>query len=267
VATVTRLVETLKDKPPYDRVRIETGMLHGSRSYVEFNFRDKPTTKELGDMAIITVVADRNVRLVQRLCIIQNKSARGDRWDVDEEQLFLLKNFPPLAGNRGIFKGVGSITFRNRSGCLGAYGLLHEPGEMVFASAGVVSECMRAGSSLHMRDTGFFPARPFPAGIINPWIEYPWSSFGPLERFLGNVHFCRDVYDFVKDWTQINIGEPTCWDNAAVNSEADGLANHLIWQAGLGHGLELPQGEIPVDWKFDGSMAVLVMRLDVGSKG
>lgn len=291
VATVTRLVEALGGKS-HKQVHIEASKIHGSRSFVEFNFRDKPTTKELGDMAIISLVTAGKERLVQRLCIIQNKNIRGDKWDVDEEQLFLLKNFPPFTGNRGIFRGMRDVAFQNRSGCLGAYGLFHEPGEMVFASAAVTAECLRGGKSLQMCDAGPRQTGHVAVDGTGPWggslpfhrfhpeewlmlMEKAWHRYGPFSwpgsgiglPFLGNVHFSRDIYDFIRDWTQMNIGEFTCWAGVVVNQEVDGFANHLIRSAKLGHRANLPLNDQYGDRMFDASMAVFVLHYDVGPKG
>ena len=153
VAIVTKLVDAVNGRS-YDQLQITASKIHGSRSCVEFNFRDKPTTKELGDMAVISVVTSGMSRLLQRLCIVQNKKAKDKSWGVDPEQLFLLKNFPPFSGNRGIFRGMHDVAFRNRSGCLGAYGLLADPGDMLFVSAPVLSEVLRERRSVASSDIG-----------------------------------------------------------------------------------------------------------------
>ncbi|MFC1635479.1 hypothetical protein ACFL5Z_11615 [Planctomycetota bacterium] len=98
VSLVQGLVDVVNGKS-YGSLRFSANMLHGSRSYVEFNHRDKPVTKELGDMAVISLVTRGRERLLQKLCIIQNKKTSGNSWSIDSEQLFLLKNFPPFSGS------------------------------------------------------------------------------------------------------------------------------------------------------------------------
>jgi hypothetical protein len=289
VEIVTKLAETVKGKS-YDQVQISASKIHGSRSYVEFNFRDKPTTKELGDMAVITVVTAGRDRLLQRLCIVQNKKARDQKWRIDPEQLFLLKNFPPFVGNRGIFRGMSNVVFHNPSGCLGAFGLLSEPGEMMFVAAPVFAELLRDRGSLPASEIGLPALIPhdggqsaFHGGSLSmppfeseEWImhevfrknrPFPWRGLGYSLPFLGNVHYGRDMYDFVRAWTQVNLGEFTCFHGEVINAEADGFANHLIRSAGLEAGVDFPTGDRYVERKFEGGMAVLLLRMDVEHRG
>lgn len=245
VELVTKLVDAVNDKS-YDQIQISANKIHGSRSYVEFNFRDKPTTKELADMAVITVITAGKNRLAQRLCVIQNKKAKDQKWAIDHEQLFLLKNFPPFTGNRGIFRGMSDVAFRNRSGCLGAFGLFSEPGEMMLVAAPEFAELLRDRASISQADIGllshvlhdggqpFVHAGPFSMPLFDPeeWHfimremvhrigPFPWRGFGHSLPFLGNVHYTRDMYDFVKAWTQVNLGEFTCMLGAIINAPAD----------------------------------------------
>jgi hypothetical protein len=291
VEIVTRLVDTVKDKT-YDKIHISANKIHGSRSYVEFNFRDKPTTKELGDMAVITVVTSGKTRLLQRLCVIQNKKGKDGKWTIDSEQLFLLKNFPPFTGNRGIFRGMSNVTFRNRSGCLGAFGLFADPGEMMLVAAPEFAELLRDRSSLTQSDIGLpshvlndggqpnFHAGLFSKPPFDPreWYmlmrklfhkigPFPWNEFGRSLPFLGNVHYARDMYDFIKAWTQVNLGEFTCMQGAIINAQADSFANQLVRNAGLESGVDFPNGNRNVEYKFEGSMAVFLLRMDVKQMG
>ena len=45
VALVTRFADTVKGRN-YRGLKLHCKKIHGSKSYVSFNFRDKPTTKE-----------------------------------------------------------------------------------------------------------------------------------------------------------------------------------------------------------------------------
>jgi len=290
VAIVTKLVAALNGKS-YDHIRVAANKIHGTRSFVEFNYRDKPTTKELGDMAVISIVTAGKNRLLQRVCIIQNKKAKDHAWGVDAEQLFLLKNFPPFSGNRGLFRGLSDVGFRNRSGCLGAYGLFDEPGEMMFVAAPLFSEVLRDRSSVSLDEIGLpssisqsgvqsaFSSAPFGQffdpeewhmimrEVFHRFGPLPWRGFGLGLPFFGNVHYGRDIYDFVRAWTQVNLGEYTCLAGATINPEVDGFANRLIRSAGLGRGIDLPTGNEDTDRKPEGDMAVFVLRMDVEHKG
>ncbi|OGL39199.1 MAG: hypothetical protein A2043_11920 [Candidatus Schekmanbacteria bacterium GWA2_38_9] len=288
VALVTRLVASINGKS-YKRLRLLANKIHGSRSYVEFDYRDKPTTKELGDMVIITSVTSGSQRLFQRFCIIQNKKASGDKWGIDREQLYLLKNFPPLSGNRGIMRGSHDIAFRNTSQCLGAFGLLFEPGEMIFASADLITEMSRGKNTLS-RDSIAMPSRAetntsSQSGIFSafPWMHYhpkemhfilrelaeyagcfPWSFGG--QQFIGNTIYANDICDLIRAWTQLNIGEVTCLDGTIVNHEVDDFTNHLIRNAGLGEGIDLPIHDDNIERRFGGQVTVFMMHLDVGKE-
>ena len=290
VALVTKLVAALNGKS-YNHISVAASKIHGTRSFVEFNYRDKPTTKELGDMVVISMVTFGSKRLLQRVCIIQNKKAKDHVWRLDEEQLFLLKNFPPFSGNRGLFRGMSDVAFRNRSGCLGAYGLFDEPGEMMFAAAPLFAEVMRTRSSVSANDIGLpsaishsginfaFPAATF-GHLFDPeeWHmimrevfhrigPFPWRGYGLGLPLFGNIHYGRDIFDFIRAWTQINLGEYTCLSGSTINPEVDAFANRLIRSAGIGRGIDLPTGNEEADMKPEGDLAIFLLRIDVEHMG
>ena len=226
IGLIKRLIGAINGQS-YRGIRIFATILHGTRSYVEFNYLDKPVTKELGDMAVISLVTDGAERLLQKICIVQNKKAKEQSWGIDAEQLYLLKNFPSFSGNKGIFRKCKNMAFRNVSGCLGAYALLSSPGEMVLASAPLVTEMLRGRKTLSISDLSVLPntnpsrwnshSFALPWWQFFPWhhpkeifllLEELWHHYGYAmglqnigNRFLGNVNFSRDVYDFIRDWT------------------------------------------------------------------
>ncbi|MCP4987730.1 MAG: hypothetical protein GY928_17235 [Colwellia sp.] len=289
VSLVKRLVDVANGKS-YAAVKFSASMLHGSRSYVEFNHRDKPVTKELGDMAIISLVTHGQVRLLQKVCIIQNKKTSGNSWSIDQEQLFLLKNFPPFSGNKGIFKGCHDLSFKNTSGCLGMFGLMKDPGEMILVSAPLLSGVMGNKKSINLDDLSFpaglqnhytssgcsgFPYWPFAFRFGSKewmilWEElmhfgYPNNMMGGTNGngYLTNCSYCLDMFDFSRAWTQLNLGEVTCFNNSSISKYADAFAGFLLRSAGL-H--EIPSGpgdNVFGDREFDGSLAIFVMHLDL----
>ena len=289
VSLVQGLVDTANDKS-YGSLRLSANMLHGSRSYVEFNHRDKPVTKELGDLAVISLVTRGRVRLLQKLCIIQNKKTSGNNWSIDSEQLFLLKNFPPFSGNKGIFKGCRDIAFKNTSGCLGMFGLMKDPGEMILVSAPVLSGFMGSKKSISLDDLSF------PAGLQSHHVSFGNSGFlgwtlafhfHPKELnmlwdelmhyghpgnmiggtggqgFLTNCLYCLDMYDFSRAWTQLNLGEITCFNNSATNQYEDAFAGFLLRSAGMSDIPSGPGDNVFGDRKFNGILALFVMHLDL----
>jgi hypothetical protein len=164
----------------YGPIKIYADKIHGSRSYVRFQYRDKPVTKELGDLVLISVITDRNQRLLSKITIVQNKKADKLNWVVDEEQLFLLKNFPAISGSQGLFADTSGILLQNQSGCLGSYGLFHDPGEMMFLSAPLVAELSKGKKYLSASDISL-PTNCFQGntsgynGFHFPFIDHPFS--------------------------------------------------------------------------------------------
>jgi hypothetical protein len=269
-------------------------MLHGSRSYVEFNYLDKPVTKELGDMAVVSLVTRGRNRLFQRISIIQNKKKSGSKWDIDKEQLYLLKNFPPFTGDKGIFRGCRDMAFRNSSGCLGAYGLIDSPGEMIVLSAPRLSRCIQGKKSFSLTDLSIIEESkqshadssstifPFWAPFLRfhpkEWhfimedlldnFGFPFLGYGGMSGlpFLGNATVLNDVYDFVRAWTQLNFGEITCIRDRVLNRAVDSFSNFLVRSAGL-HDIVGTDDNLFGDREFNGQIAVFVMHWDLNREG
>lgn len=293
VSLVTKLCEITNGKS-YGPVSIRADKIHGSRSYVEFNYMDKPVTKELGDMAIITVVSSGRERLFQKLCIIQNKKGSKSasdnnkeniRWDIDLEQLYLLKNFPRLSGNKGILKHCHDVSFRNTEGSLGAFGLLHNPGDMIFITAPLLTELMKGKKSLNISDISVIGdnynssqqgGMEFPffgrfhqeelymmcKEFMHDFKMWPFAG-GSTMPFFGNTPFSRDMYDFVRSWTQVNIGETSFSFGQVINTAVDGLSNALLRQIGFGEGLDLPVNSNFAEFHWEGELGVAVTHIDI----
>jgi len=284
VSLVKRLVEAADGKG-YGPIRLHGAMLHGTRSYVDFNYLNKPVTRELGDMAIIELVTAGRTRIFQKLCIVQNKKTESGSWGLDPEQLFLLKNFPPFSGTKGIFRDRKDLVFRNTSGCLGAYGLLAAPGEMLFSAASLVSEFSKGKKSVVLNNIAAPPSSaysrfsngalglqfwPLLSQLHSSEVYYLLREFHDLAPgfsgfgidYLGNVKFSRDLYDLTRAWTQISLGEPTYLHGTVVNTPVDAFANLLIRSAGLGQLADFPGDEVFGDSRFEGEMAVLLVHLN-----
>jgi hypothetical protein len=285
VSLVNKLVDIINDSR-FNKFRFYSHKIHGPRSYVEFNYRDRPITKEIADMAIVSIASYKRKRILQKVSFVQNKTDRDKKWAIDDEQLFLLKNFPRLSGSKGIFKSFSNedIVFLNHSRCLGAFGLFMSPGEMIFLSAPLLSELKRdngiAIEDIRQTETvANVGTHNFPLSIRSDhhlWEEFfyyirkygleyvfftPFLSNGSLP-FLGNCIFSRDIYDFVRDWTQFNIGEPTYAFGSTLDPILDRFANFLLRTIGIQEYVDLPlEG---VEGKFGNAMAVFVMHMDLG---
>jgi len=297
VALVSRLVDCTKGKS-YGPLKIDAAKIHGTRSYVDFDHLDEHVTKELGDMVLISAVTDGATRLVQKVCIIQNKKGResapkkgpNTRWDIDLEQLFLLKNFPPLSGGRGILRNWREVAFRNATGALGAYALLASPGEMTFALAPIVADLLGGRKSLARADMSLLQSNDVsqsscPFFGIDSWLphrmilghRYVHLMIKPSHRydlpspaarasgfpFLGRCRYCRDIFEFARNWTQFNIGEPCVISGAIVDRPLDDFSGFLLRSAGLGGDVAFGGGEQVTAMPFPGHMAVFLLTMDV----
>jgi len=283
VSLVSKLVDTINNVR-FNKFRFYGHKIHGARSYVEFNYRDKSVTKEIADMVIISIASYKRERVLQKITFIQNKVGKN-KWKIDDEQLFLLKNFPKFSGNKGIFKSFPDeeIVFLDHSKCLGAFGLFMNPGEMIFLSAPLLSE-LKKGKEITIEEIrlpetvtnvgacNFF----FPFIFDHPLCEeffyymykymrrcafFPFISNGPFP-FLNNCTFSRDIYDFIRNWTQFNIGEPSYAFGEVINPALDKFTNFLLRTIGIQEYVDLPLEGI--EGEFNNELAVLVIHIDLG---
>lgn len=285
----------------YGRIHLHSEKIHGSTSLVQFSHQGRAITKELADSVFITVVTAQRRRLVQRVCFVSHKKAHapkkrvGRTWDIDAEQLYLLKNFPVLSGAKGILRGTRDVIFRNIGNSLGAFGLFLDPGEMIFASAPLLAEMMRGRRTLRAGEISVLGARheanvtpnalpgfpwlawdprlPYPEALEILYHEFhhlareygppfllPWVWPGPNLQFLGSANFMRDLHDLARNWTLCNVGE-YCYAFGAVADDAlDRLAASLLRQAGAQEFFDIDQ-EGP---EIDAGIAVFIAHIDVG---
>ena len=246
VNIVKRLVNVI-NKQSFGPIKIFSQKIHGSSSLVEFYYRAKKTIKELGDMLIISIVTENRKRLFQRVCIIQNKKDKNERWEIDHEQLYLLKNFPKFSGKLGLFNSLNDTIFKNNFGSLGAYGLFENPGEMIYLTANILSDMLKGKRYLARADIGMYGKEnflnrniflhPFWNSARGDEFFYYWFKYlrrynlsidyGNLPLF-GNTFFTLDLYDFIKSWTLFNIGEYTCFLGDVINSKVDVFSNMIL---------------------------------------
>lgn len=283
MALVTRLADTLKGKN-YKGFKLHCEKIHGSKSYVSFNFRDKPATKELGDLALITLVSHGRNRCLQKLCIVQNKLLRDGKAQIDLEQLFLLKNFPLFSGSRGLFRGAKDVMFLNRQKCLGAYGFFESPGEMIHVNAGVLSEALAGSASFakaalgpatpgdsDYRDQGHLGPFPFPwidhpmlhEEFFHRWLKrgFPFPVFSHCAPFVSSRQTHHDLHDFIRAWISLRIGELVYSVDRTVDAEADRFSTTILRQIGFGEFVNLEGENLQED--FHAGLLVMVAHLDV----
>jgi hypothetical protein len=93
---------------------------------------------------------------------------------------------------------------------------------------------------------------------------YPFMGGVPFSGFLGCTHFARDIHDFARHWTQLNLGEPTTAFGRILNPVVDAFSNFVMRSAGFKDlDIDLPTSSYFGDQEFDGQMAVLLMHVDV----
>lgn len=227
VAKVTALCEAMSNRN-FRGLNIESRMIHKyNTSGVSFDYMGKSSKKELGDMAIVSMVTiDRQIVLL-KTAFIQNKDTKTHDWKIDHEQLFLLKNFPTFTGERGMLLSK-TFTFLNHSGTLGNFGLFLPNGDMTFLTAQDVFCNQQNNAHIHFDSIrngacGCYSHRTL-SGIQkrNPYKGYcnysdciecrycrscsdcMMNSHAP---FFGKYSYALDVHEVVRELTYFNIGE------------------------------------------------------------
>lgn len=246
VKTVTELCNLLNGKR-FEKLRIYAKKIHGSKSYVQFKNKDKPVSTELADMVIITLATRKNTIVYDKTCFIQNKKEDSKKkWKIDQNQLYLLKNFPSFTGTKGIFnqsfKGK-KISYKNSNKTLGTYGFFQNPGEMILLNAENVYKYQN-GTSIDLDTIKKIPIIPesgngipfmYDPMIMEEYIymlmkRFPKYGFPNMNMpFLGNTNICLDLYEFIRNWTLFNIGEPATIFQNTVDEQLSNF-NKLIYR-------------------------------------
>lgn len=283
VSLVTKMSENI-NKTKYKDIAFYSKKIHGSRSYVEFNYRDKPTTKELADMIIISSISNGKNRIFQKTAFIQNKKDINYSWQIDPEQLFLLKNFPKIIGKKGIFKKSpnNDIIFQNYSKTLGNYGLFMNPGEMFLVAASII-DSQKERNEISIKDlknivqisTNNNYSFPFLPLDIYPFIEefvHHYHKFfrhygyiptlGNPFPFLNNILISRDIFEFIDNWSFLNIGEPTMVNGKILNKNLHSLSNSIMRVAGFNEYLSIDDDD--TQFAINNNLIVSLMNINIG---
>ncbi len=276
VKTVTELCNLLNGKS-FEKLSIYSKKIHGTKSYVQFKNRDKPVSTELADMVIISLVTRKNEIVYEKTSFVQNKKEDSqNKWKIDQNQLYLLKNFPSFKGTKGIFnqkfKGK-SISYKNQSRTLGTYGLFQSPGDMILASADLINKVQSGKSvefdrikslNIHTQNGMGFP-------FIGDYRMMEEMIFMYMKRlpkygipfmnlpFLGTTLVCYDLYDFIRNWTLFNIGEPAYAFGNTIDEQLS-IFNRILFREfeGLGNlNTNIDGGEI------DNNLVVFVARIEL----
>jgi hypothetical protein len=279
VKMVTDLCQALQGET-YGRLKFHAEKIHGSRSFVEFHNQDKPTTKELADMVIISVATRDREIVYEKTAFIQNKKEDTENiWKIDQDQLYLLHNFPTFKGEKGIFrKNFGNkVIFQNHSETLGNYGLFQSPGEMILVNALTVFR-LQQGDKIsfsdvrkysHIRNNAFsFPLIDYPFWdemLYRYFKNFPKYGFPFLNLpFLGNSIVSFNIYEFIRNWSLFNIGEVISVGDKTVNHDLRDFNRILLRSAGLSEYINLKTEN--QQYKFDNNLAILVAHINLDEK-
>jgi hypothetical protein len=250
VEMVTDLCDVMSSQK-YKGLHIESKKIHGKTSEVEFNYANEKVVKELADMVIVSIVTSRGKIKLLKTAFIQNKKGTSNKksscsWKIDQEQLFLLKNFPKFTGVSGIFKDE-EIIFLNHSSTLGNYGLFTPTGDMAFLtsrntfcnqSGGTITFDKIKNASLLCNSLGNND------GSFSFFYKdfYHYIDFAYKNRFMfvnklhnlpffNNYNYALDVYEIVKELTYFNIGEPSFASGQVINDTLYCYTKKLLYSA------------------------------------
>jgi len=205
----------------YDKMHIYSEKIHGSTSQVSFSMRGNPTRRELADMVLLSLITKEQDLQYAKIAFVQNKkeNEKNNSWQIDEGQLFLLQYFPTFTGVSGIFnnkpfKGQ-EIAFPNTTGSLGNYGLFKSRGEIIVTIASEISAKMIGHTirySSLVEDSSKYNTKllTMPSLEIGDTITIVHNQGNISLKYpcLQNTSLSMNVYDFVRNFTQFNIGEP-----------------------------------------------------------
>src|SRR5207249_11496126 len=100
VEDVVNSLNGFRSTSPGGELQIFTRALfiHGSKSYVEFDYYAQKAKKELGDIIFIVSAVYKGRKYFEKVTINQAKKdrtkPRRPRWAIDQKQLYLLSRFP-----------------------------------------------------------------------------------------------------------------------------------------------------------------------------
>jgi len=275
VNMVTEMSTTIDGKE-FQGLKFHTKKIHGTRSFVEFYNQDRPVTTELADMVIISVATENKEIIYEKIAFVQNKKEdTKENWKIDQDQLFLLHNFPTFRGKKGIFKHNFSeeVAFFNYSNSLGNYGFFQSPGEMILITALTVYK-LQLEKKISLADIRKFSSyRSSSFNILTSmedWfvdeLIYSPSRYNPSYGFdqvgfpfLNNRMISLNIIEFIRNWTLFNIGELVSLNGKVIDKELSNLNRILLREAGFSNQMNLNVDEN----SLENSLVVVVAHLNL----
>lgn len=277
---VTDMCNTINGKS-FEKLKFYTKKIHGTRSFVEFHNQDKPTTKELADMVIISVATKDREIIYEKTAFIQNKKEDSESiWKIDQDQLYLLHNFPTFKGGKGIFKQnfTDEIVFLNHSETLGNYGLFQNPGEMILVNALTIYK-LQEGNKVSLsnirkytnnklqNNNGFqiqLIGHPLMDEMLHTYFKYFPKYDLPVFNlpFLNNSITSFNIYEFIRNWSLFNIGDVVSANGNVADKDLLTFNRVLLRETGLSDiintNIDGPE--------FKNSISIIVAHLNLDDK-
>ncbi|MDR1678644.1 MAG: hypothetical protein LBR81_02590 [Prevotellaceae bacterium] len=281
VKIVTDLCKAIDGESYNKRLNFHAKKIHDSRSFVEFHNQNRLTTKELADMVIISIATKDREIVFEKTAFIQNKKedAEKNTWKIDQDQLYLLHNFPTFKGQKGIFKKnfTDEVIFQNYSESLGNYGLFQSPGEMILVNALTVFR-LQQGDKISFSDIRKYPNTQnnvfsFPLIDYPFWDEMLYRYFKHFPKygfpllnlpFLGNNIISFNVYEFIRNWSLFNIGEVVSIGDKVANYDLRNFNRTLLHSVGLSNSINLRTEK--QQYESDDDLVILVAHINLDEK-
>ncbi len=215
---------TITNINPHFEISTKSIFIHGNRSQVKFDYCGETIQRELGDLIFIVSIILGHQKFFEKFTINQfkkdNSRSKDISWDIrNKGQLYLLSRFPRFSGATGSLIPPRRYTLRNISGCLGSYGLLRRPGDMVFTSASKLDSIIGLRNIVRIGEFG---------GLISETEYPPWYMPYPYPHIFPNYHYAADVFDFSHKHLIMGIGEPTFMRLGNYNSQARHFLHELL---------------------------------------
>jgi len=276
VKIVDDMCEAIKGEK-FKNLKFYAEKIHGSRSYVKFYNQNKSTTTELADMVIISVATKQREIIYEKTAFIQNKKESSkNNWKIDQDQLYLLHNFPIFKGEKGIIRQNfdDNVVFQNHSETLGNYGLFKSPGEMILVNALSVFKLLRRDKILFSDLRKYLPTK-------NTNFSFPLVDYSSLDEllfgttnnfpkygfpflnlpFLGNSIVSFNIYEFIRNWSLFNIGEVVSVADKVEDNDLCRFNRILLHNAGFSEFINL-RTEIQ-DYNLEDNLAIMVAHLNL----
>jgi hypothetical protein len=263
ISMVENLCSLLNDQSS-SGIHIYAEKIHGPKSYVNFSMQGRLICKELADMVILSIATKDQAIVYEKTAFVQHKKEKcSGKWSIDREQLFLLRNFPTITGVKGIINKSfphEKIAFLNFTGSLGNYGLFQYPGEIILTIASEVASKLSGGIieySKIAKDSVKYSSHSLlqPSLNIGDYVIFSGNGGTYQAPILQNASLSINSYEFVRNFTQFNIGEPVVYiEKKPTNPILSQFNRFLLKNTSLGGKLgidfrndDLPESEIEGD--------------------